>query len=229
MTNYIGWEGLGDWQSSARGNEKIGVGIRPHGFHAGNLAAVVAVPYLVCEQKKLATGDEPCFTLTVWMNDPEPVEYVGHNGSAESADAANMYPGSTTFQHMPAPKGFGGSLTAYWQPVIEGVVRGVIGTAFPKVKLEFHRASELVTTPQFKDAMRICMQPNQNVARIIRDNTDIPVRGDFKFAWPLCPTCHSPLTTVKLNQDDRITVSHEIGGDKHGDFTLEIEECSWAA
>jgi len=238
MSNYIGWEHLASWAYWAEGNEKIGVGIRPYGLHAGNLTAVVAYPYLICEQFKNRQEKEPNFTFQTWLNDIEPVSYVGADGQRESANAANMYPEGTTFQFAPAPDGFPGSLVDYWQPVIEGIVRGTIGTKFPDVTLEFRRASELVTTSEFKKMVHNCTKDPDKIGKIVETNTYSVIQGANSFVWPLCSKCHTPiLKDLPVNKNWLpITWSNPFKRKKTPVGSCEekhqlnggIKNCSWA-
>src|SRR5277367_3398040 len=98
MAYLKSWAGLKRLSEEARGYEKLGVGIRPYGLHAGNLASVVAYPYLFLENFQAHKNESPRFTFQVWFNDIEPTTYVGANGRLKSADWANMYPGSSSFQ-----------------------------------------------------------------------------------------------------------------------------------
>ncbi|MDR3424600.1 MAG: hypothetical protein P4M13_05920 [Alphaproteobacteria bacterium] len=227
--NHIGWGGLTYWVSEAKGNEKIGVGIRPYGLHAGNMAAVIAYPYLLCERYEDINREKPEFRLQIWLNDIEPVKYVGADGTRESANAANMYPGSTTFQFMPAPNGHKGSLADFWQPVIEGVVRGTIGARFPYVKLDFRRASELVGTPEFEKTVLSAMHHSAGIGRVIGFFTQTPIQGKKGFVWPLCPDCHAPVTDATLKKSSEgllIDGWHKFMGNYH--FSQKAKNLSWA-
>ncbi len=49
---YVYKKGLVELVSTLNGNERIHVGIRPYGFHAGNVVALVSYPKLLCEEYK---------------------------------------------------------------------------------------------------------------------------------------------------------------------------------
>jgi hypothetical protein len=199
---YKSWLGLTTLASKSTGNEKLGVGIRPYGLHAGNLASVVAYPYLFLENFEATQQKSARFTFQVWLNDIQPKTYVGADGRPETADWANMYPGSNSFQFMPAPNGFNGNLTDYWQPAIEGIVRGTIGERFPNVRLEFRRSSELISTPEFKKVVIGCIKNSEDVEGIIdKWNFNVAiVQGAASFVWPLHPETHAPLINPRLER-----------------------------
>jgi len=196
MAIHVGWDGLSGWASKAQGDELIGAGIRPYGMHAGNLAALVAYPYLLFEEFEQQRKAAPGFTYQVWMNDIEPVIYVGADGRRESANVANMYPGSTTFQYTPAPGNFKGSLTDYWQSVIQGVVEDVIGKRFPAVKLEFHRASELRQTKEFAKTVVGAAAHAIFIGAGIQRANNTDVEGKLEYVWPLSPDTHAPMSRI---------------------------------
>ncbi len=201
MGYFKSWDGLKGLSETAKGNEKLGVGIRPYGLHAGNLASVVAYPYLFMEEFERrhqifgANLKKARFTFQVWLNDIEPVTYIGADGTPQSADWANMYPQGTSFQFTPAPNEFQGSLVDYWQPAIEGIVRGTIGARFPYVKLEFRRASELAGTQEFEKMVIGCItRANKVKEKINRWNIGVAqVDGPSSFVWPLSPDTHAPI------------------------------------
>lgn len=231
MSNLIGLDDLVRWSQWSTGSEKIGSALRPYGLHAGNLVSIVAYPYLLCEAFRGLRKEEPRFTYKVWLNDIEPLTYVGADGRKESANASNMYPGSTTLQFVPAPDGFQGSLTDYWQPVIEGVVRGTIGTRFPYVNLEFHRTSELVCTTEFQKAVLGSIDERKRVAEIFEKYQSKKVRGSKGFVWPICPKCHVPVTNVKVSKDRSSHTTMVYGS--HGvlpncRFREEVQKLDWA-
>jgi len=233
MTYHKSWDGLQHLANKAKGNELLGVGVRPYGLHAGNLAALVAYPYLFFENFEATHGRPPQFKFQVWLNDIEPVTYVGADGQTTSADWANMYPGSTTFQMTPAPHGFQGSLVDHWQPAIEGIVRGTIGVRFPHVKLEFRRASELVVTPQFENMITHCIRRAVSVRnKINRWNRFVAkVAGADSFVWPLCPTCRAPLIHPKVVTREGIKLITVAEKHSHGHEAIDglpVKDLFWA-
>lgn len=129
----------------------MGIGIRPFGFHAGNMTSIVAYPILLGEEMR-RIGKEPKFDLHCWFNDIEQHSIVGHDKDPLHDDEANIYPAGKTLQFTPAPSGYPGSVVDYWQPLIEnGVTK--IKERFPEISITFHRTSELKALPAFEDAV----------------------------------------------------------------------------
>jgi hypothetical protein len=232
MVYFKSWAGLKKLSGKAKGTETLGVGIRPYGLHAGNLASVVAYPYLFLERFEASHLSSPRFRFQVWLNDIEPATNVGADGRPESADWANMYPGSKTFQFTQAPNGFKCNLADYWQPAIEGVVRGIIGARFPDVVLEFHRASELIVTPEFQKTIIGCIKKADQVKDVINawNRGVATVQGPTSFVWPVCPKSHDPLINPKLeqaNSTNLITVPSEFLW-RSTVRQMPVNELSWA-
>lgn len=49
MKPYLYLRGLKNLAKKIKGNENVHIGIRPYGFHGGNVLSLVVYPYLLCK------------------------------------------------------------------------------------------------------------------------------------------------------------------------------------
>ena len=76
MKPYLYLPGLKKLVKKLRGNEKVHFGIRPYGFHGGNILSIIVYPYLLCKEfEKRGKGAK--FNFTVSINDYEQDELDG--------------------------------------------------------------------------------------------------------------------------------------------------------
>jgi hypothetical protein len=201
--HFVSWSGLERLSRLLYGSEKIGFGIRPHGFHAGNMAAIVAYPWLLCERME-KLGITPQFRFDCWINDLESPGIVGSDGSRATADPVSMLPEEKTFQCTLAPNGFSGNLADYWQPLVENAVLQV-HQRFPETRVTFHRTSEMTNTKEFAKTVAGAIRHADDIARAAGDMFDQIVYGKPEFVRPVCPTCETPVKGARVEDNDEIS------------------------
>src|SRR3989344_4571671 len=72
MKPYFFQKGIEELAHEVKGNENIYLGIRPYGFHAGNMLAFIIYPLLLCEEVR-KMGVIPSFNIFIFINDWEPI------------------------------------------------------------------------------------------------------------------------------------------------------------
>lgn len=76
MKPYLYLSGLKSLAKKIKGNENVHIGIRPYGFHGGNVLSLIVYPYLLCKElNKL--GKKPKLKFTISINDYEQDELDG--------------------------------------------------------------------------------------------------------------------------------------------------------
>lgn len=214
---YISWDGLDAISSKLTGKETMGIGIRPFGFHAGNMASIVAYPILLCELMS-QKGKEPEFDIYCFFNDVEQHAIVGHESRPDDDDSANIYPADKTLQYTPGPDGFKGSVVDYWRPLIENGARE-IQARFPKVKLSFHTTSDLKTTETFGSAVRTALTQPEKIAEILEQKTGLEVYRPADYMRAVCKSCSVPVKNTAIDGAERISaVCHACGTDNKGEI-----------
>ncbi len=193
--SYVGWQGLIQASKEMHGSETMGIGIRPFGFHAGNMTSIVAYPILLCEEMR-KLGKEPHFDLHCFLNDIEQHSIVGHEKDPDNDDEANIYPAGKTLQFTLAPDGFEGSVVDYWQPLItNGVME--ITKRFPCVRLSIHKTSDLKKMPIFTDIVHKAIVFADEIADLTEQHLCMPVHRPADFVRAVCPACKVPAKNTK--------------------------------
>jgi len=185
MKAYFFQDGIKQLAQEITGKENVYLGIRPYGFHAGNMLPFVLYPILLSEElKKL--GGTPEFNIFVFINDWEQDNLAGPNVKMYPF---NIFPKNTTFQYILDPKNENTNIADYWEPII---VKGVkkIQTLFPKVKIKSVRNSELKNNPIMKKHLLFTIQNPQVVADILRKYTNKKIlEKPLSYAMAVCPKC----------------------------------------
>ena len=115
---YLYNKGLDELASEAIGTERIHMGIRPFGFHAGNLVSLYVYPYLFCE--KVEKLDKPVnFVFFVSINDYEQDEL---DGPDYKKYPYNIHPKNTTLGYMKDPLGCHELNIDHWFPIIKSSI-----------------------------------------------------------------------------------------------------------
>lgn len=195
---YLYWEGLQQLAQEVTGHERIHMGIRPYELHAGNVAALVAYPYLLCEAVR-ERGVEPQFTFLISINDWEQDELVGQDIYMYHFDT---YPRHSNIGHTSTNDGE--NTVVKWQPIIEKEVRK-LSKDFPKVKLQFVRNSSLKNMPKMRYAVLDSITNFRNHKDTILRSTGSPTIGDeMRFANAICSACDHANTQTDLAADGQL-------------------------
>lgn len=219
---FVTYSGLQDISQTLTGRETMGIGIRPFGFHAGNMTSIVAYPILLGEELR-KQGKEPAFDLHCWFNDVEQHSIVGHDIDPEHDDEANIYPAYKTLQFTPAPSNFPGSVVDYWQPLIENGVRE-IQKRFPEIKITFHRTSELRLSDAFEEAVIKAIKYPDVVADLVESHLNMRVHRPVEFVRAVCPDCTIPVANTSVDEKNLITINC---GDCQIEETGPVSQFDW--
>lgn len=189
------YQGIKRLAKKLHGRENVYLGIRPYGFHAGNLLTLVLYPMLLCEElKKL--GKVPRFNFFVFINDWEQDSLEGPNPIKYPF---NVYPKNTTLQFQ---KGNGAvSVVDIWQPVISSHVLE-IQKNYPDTKIEFVKNSDLKHNPKMKYYLLETIKNSDKLGNLFQNKSTHEVLNRPRvYAMAVCPICE------KTRGYSRISVS----------------------
>lgn len=200
MKPFFYYRGICQLAKTLKGNERIYLGIRPYGFHAGNAATLVAYPILLCrELEKL--GKLPKFTFYVFLNDWEQDSLDGPNPKLYPF---NILPKFTTWQYMKDPIDTNRPIVNYWEKVIISNVE-LIKHYFPDVKIIAKRNSQMKDRPEMKKCVLKTIKDPEITFNILKRYTnkkflDLPVI----FSSAVCPNCHAARGKTEVLKQNNI-------------------------
>ena len=148
MKPYLYFGGLLKLAKDAKGTEVIHTGIRPYGFHAGNVMALIVYPYLLCKYLE-KEGKEAKFKFVISIND---WEQDALEGPDYHRYPFNIFPKHTILRYVSDKRGCCRSVVEHWGPIIERNVK-MIKTKYPKVSFRFIKNSELVSKKICKELL----------------------------------------------------------------------------
>jgi len=177
---FLYLEGLKNLVASTNGNEKIHVGIRPYGFHAGNALAVVAYPYLLCEFYEKKYKKQPEFTFFISIND---WEQDALDGPDYRRYPFNIYPKETSTNRKAI------SVVDYWQPSIEAALRSKL-KKFSNISINFVRNSDLKSSPIFEEYLMKTILNPLDQSQIFKKYSRMELlEKPIAYAGAICPLC----------------------------------------
>lgn len=185
---FLYLEGLKKLVDAVDGNERIHVGIRPYGFHAGNALAIMAYPYLLCELYEKKYGKQPEFTFFISIND---WEQDALDGPDYRKYPFNIYPKETSIQYLKYATKNGSvmSVVDYWQPLIEKVLRSKL-KQFSKITINFVRNSDLKSSPVFEEYLIKTISNPKDQAHIFEKYSGRELlKEPISYAGVICPFC----------------------------------------
>jgi lysyl-tRNA synthetase class I len=185
MQPYFFQNGSRKLAQEISGRENIYLGIRPYGFHAGNMLPLVLYPMLLGQElKKL--GEEPQFNIFIFIND---WEQDGLAGPDIKEYPFNIFPENTTFQYTLDPENKGTNIVDFWEPIIVENIRQ-IQSFFPMVKIKSVRNSELKNNSIMKKHLLFTIQNPHVVADVLRKYSNKQVLDNpLCYAMAVCPQC----------------------------------------
>jgi len=204
-----GYSGLQALARRMTGRERIHMGVRPNGFHAGNALALVAYPLLLLRELARVEGEVEC-SFIVSINDLEP--------SAFGYPLGQQYPNNVVamgvpFGLTPDPYGCCTSISRHQEPIIRRHL-AVLEEEFPQISVSFVRNSELRHTPEFRSALLTTLSAaselGERLSRAMNCRYDPSTAA---FAGAVCAQCHSAdgRTTVVASSSDGFVVRHRCG------------------
>ena len=178
-------KGLRLLAQEVKGNERIHMGIRPFGFHAGNLIALYVYPYLFCEEVE-KRGKPVNFTFFISLNDYEQDELDGPDCKKYPF---NIYPKNTTLGYVADPNKCHEFLIDHWPPIIKSSILK-IKNRFPNLQIYFVKNSELKSDLKFKEILTSTLRNPMEQADILgrfTENEILP--SPIQYAGVVCPIC----------------------------------------
>lgn len=200
MKPYFFYKGIKKLAIELVGNENVYLGIRPYGFHAGNMVPFVAYPIILCREiKKL--GKEPKFKFHIFLNDWEQDKLDGPNTKMYPF---NVRPLNTTFQYISDPLNPKRNIVDYWEPII---LKNVL-----KIKDENQNASiELIRNSQMKHEKvmkRTIIKTIKNpklIASILKKYTGKTILDKpLVYALAVCPQCKLVKGSTRVEKKNMI-------------------------
>lgn len=188
--------GLQKLAEEVKGQERIHLGIRPFGFHAGNLVSLYVYPYLFCEfVEKL--GKPVNFTLFYSINDYEQDEL---DGPDYIKYPFNIFPKNTTIGYLSDPKGCHTLTIDHWTPIIQESIKN-LQKRFPDINIFFVKNSELKSDLKFKEILTSTLRNPLEQADIYRRFTDKEILSEpVRYAGVVCPICKHTNGTTRANR-----------------------------
>lgn len=202
MKPYLYYKGLLELSKELNGRENIYLGIRPYGFHAGNMLALVTYPILLSrELQKL--GKTPRFNIFLFINDweqnkldgPDPIKYP-----------YNSYPLNTTFQYTFDPQlpTKNKNVVDYWKPVITENITN-IKRFFPEITISVIKNSQMKNDPMMKKCVLTTIKDPFILAKILRKYGNKPIlEKPLVYSLAVCPFCHFARGKTKVRNQDTI-------------------------
>lgn len=198
MRAYMYYKGLLKLSKQLKGDENIYLGIRPYGFHAGNMVPFVVYPNMLCEEL-LKKGIKPKFNFFIFINDweqdkldgPDPINYP-----------FNIYPSKTTFQHVYISKNKKMNIVDKWEPVILKSVSD-LKRKYKNISVKTVRNSSLRENPIMKKYLLRTISNSEGIAEILRKRTKKKILNDpLTYAIAVCPKCKFVGGKTTIVKDD---------------------------
>lgn len=197
---YLSNSGLKRLAKEVTGSERIHMGIRPCGFHAGNLTALYVYPYLFCEEVK-RLGKPVNFTFFLSINDYEQDEL---DGPDYRRYPFNVFPKKTILYYSPDPDGCHEFVIDHWLPIIKKSILHLKNN-FPDIQVYFVRNSELKADLKFKEILTSTLRNPLEQADIYRRFTDKEILDSpIQYAGAVCPIC---------KKTKGVTRAHRVNGE----------------
>lgn len=194
---FLGNDGISKVAHRLRGSERLHMGVRPAGFHAGNALALVVYPLLLLRELR-RSGKLGSLTLFVSINDCEPTALAYPRGEWYPN---NVVAGGPIFELAPDPDSCCPSLAQHHEPIIRERI-GVLKEEFPDLSLEFVRNSELRVRPEFRSALIETLKRPAEIGECMSDSMRCPFDPRrAQFAGAVCPVCGA--TRGKTSIDER--------------------------
>ena len=195
MKPYLFFDGLLELVQDIKGTEVIHLGIRPYGFHAGNVMAFIVYPYLLCKYlEKLGKKAQFKFIISIndWEQDfldgPDPREYP-----------FNIFPKISSIYFLPDEKGCCKSAIDHWQPIIERNLL-TLKNKYSNITFQFIRNSKLIRYPFCKELLQETIKNPREQFEILKANSNNKtLENPIQYAGAICPKCfkaHGKTTVV---------------------------------
>lgn len=186
MKAYFFQKGVGRLAKEINGNENIYLGIRPYGFHAGNMLPFIIYPMLLCKEM-VKLGKIPKFSIYIFINDWEQDKL---NGPDLIKYPYNIFPWNTTFQYTKYDRSTNKSIVDVWEPIIFKETLH-LKSLYPQVAIQTVRNSELKNNEIMKRYVLFTLENPRKIAEVIEQFSNKMILKDpLSFAIAVCPVCH---------------------------------------
>lgn len=213
MKPYFYNNGIKKLAKEITGEENIYLGIRPYGFHAGNMLSHVVYPILL-GQELAQRGIEPKFNIYIFIND---WEQGGLAGPDLKKYPFNIYPKDFTFQYMRDPKNPNINIVDYWEPIIVENVKN-IQTYFPKINIKSVRNSAMKDHPIMKKYLLYTIGNPHVVANILKKTRKTVLDKPISYALAVCPKCNKVRGETILKEEKIIHRCFNCNNKTEGDY-----------
>lgn len=195
MKPYLYFDGLLELVKEIKGTEVIHIGIRPYGFHAGNVMAFIVYPHLLCKYLE-ESGKNTQFKFIVSINDWEQDALDGPNTREYPF---NIFPKNSSIYYLPDEKGCCKLAIDHWQPIIERNLL-TLKSKHPNITFQFVRNSELIKYPFCRKLLQETIKNPKEQLEILKSNSDKKtLESPLKYAGAICLKCfraHGETTVV---------------------------------
>lgn len=200
-------EGIKKLALEVVGTENIHMGIRPFGFHAGNLISLYVYPYLFCEEVE-KNGNPVNFTFFVSINDYEQDELDGPDYTRYQF---NIFPKNTTLGYLKSTCVCHEFIIDHWYPIIKSSILK-LQDRFPNVQILFIKNSEIRNDLKFKEILTSTLKNPFEQLEIYRrltnrETLDTPVQ----YAGVVCPFCKKTKGFTSLDRVNSEYIKWECG------------------
>ena len=177
--------GLKKLAKKLKGIEVVHIGIRPYGFHAGNVLSLVVYPYILCSEVE-KNGKKVKFKFKISINDYEQ-DFL--DGPDYRKYPFNIYPKNSSFQFMPDEAGCCKDVVDHWQPIMENIILNIKKT-FPNITIDFVRNSSLKNKYYFKSLLLETLKnPKAQAAIFAKYSGKEVLESPIQYAGIICPNC----------------------------------------
>lgn len=189
-------DGIKELAQVVTGKENIHMGIRPFGFHAGNMTSLYIYPYLFCEEVE-RLGKEVSFTFFISIND---YEQDVLDGPDYQKYPFNVYPKNTTLGYLKSECDCHEYSIDHWLPIIKGSILK-LKDRFPCLQLFFIKNSELKNDLKFKEILTSTIKNPSEQADIYKRLTDKQILDTpIQYAGVVCPLCKLARGETKIDK-----------------------------
>lgn len=189
-------DGIKELAQVVLGKENIHMGIRPFGFHAGNMTSLYIYPYLFCEEVE-RLGKEVSFTFFISIND---YEQDALGGPDYQKYPFNVYPQNTTLGYLKSECDCHEYSIDHWLPIIKGSILK-LKDRFPGLQMFFIKNSELKNDLKFKEILTSTIKNPSEQADIYKRLTDKEILDTpVQYAGAVCPFCKLARGETKIDK-----------------------------
>ncbi len=215
---YYYRNGVRELVKTLNGDEKIHIGIRPYGFHAGNASALCVYPKIICDDFNSLTGNEPRFTFIISINDWEQDEL---DGPDYRKYPYNIRPKNTTIQYL---KKGDEKMVDFWHQVIEANIKFFLKD-YELLQFQFFRNSDLLQNAEFRDFLIQTLKDPVTQKNIYQKLSSREVLTEpLSFAGLVCNNCFFVSThSFSFGKDDSyVSFKCDRCGSNHSGLTSDF-------